>query len=551
VSFRRVAFALLPLAVIALAVEGGLRLAGYSGEPDRTVSWCREHALAEPPFFERQAVFDVPALVPRIEGQPQPFAPEKPTGTRRLFAFGGSAVHGYGFTRAGAWPDQLEGLLAGAWTQDVQVINAGVIAWSSQQVLALVKDVVANHDPDAILLYSGNNELLEWFDARRYLPPDELRAWTRSLTAARRLRAWRSYRFLSGLLSDVEVGHWGQTSFSDDEALPWPARGRLDETARAFARAGYRYHLRRIVEVASAAGVPVFASTVAVNWDDPPGEFDFGSIEPPEARDALALADAALGQGRAPDAHFAAAQRAWPEAITWHRKARMLRRHGHTDAALEAYREAVARDENPHRAPPWVEDVLRSTPGITVVEGAEAIAALSVDGVVDWGQVYDHCHPTPEAHGALAASFAEALLGLWPGEVVVPPDRTGHVLDGWLGHGVDVERGHYLRDPGGERSAWWASAATPVDPEAWLDRGVVAWHTFHADCERGRTPCLEDAFEAFERAAAAPETACRASAALGRAWFWLDRSAAGRWLDEAQRCAPDDPTTAWYRSRLD
>ena len=550
-SPKRLAFALIPLALAALLVEGGLRLAGFTGNPDRTVSWCREHARAEPPFFVEEELGGVVAHTPLLEAQPQPFAPEKPPGTRRLFAFGGSAVHGYGFTRPGAWPDLLEERLAGAWDEDVQVVNTGVIAWSSQQVLGLVKDVVAHHEPDALLIYSGNNELLEWFDARRYLPPDELERWVRALTWARRLRAFRSYRLLSGLLGDVGVGHWGQTEFTDDEELPWPTRGRLDARARAFAEAGYRYHLGRIVEVAEAAGVPVLVSTVAVNWDDAPGEFDFGAPRPREVQEALGEADAALSEGRDPSDAFERAHALWPEASTWHSRAQILRRHGLPEEALEAYREAVLRDENPHRAPPWVNDVIRELDGVVLIEGAEALAGASTDGIVDWEQIYDHCHPTPTAHGRLADAFADALTSeVWPGEPRSAPAPDADHPDAWLGQGVEETGGHYVRDPGSERAAWWA-ASVADGPEAWLQRGTLAWHTFHGDCERGRLPCLADAFDAWERAADAPETACRAAAALGRGWFWLDRPLARSWLDRALACDPGDLRSAWYRGRLD
>ena len=208
-------------------VELALRVAGYQGEVDRTVSWCREHALNEAPYFRIERVGETEAYVPLFEGQPRPFPVQKAPNSKRVFAFGGSAVHGYGFSRVGAWPDKLEEELALAWPNErVEVINAGAIAWSSQQILALVKDVLLHYEPDALIMVSGNNEMLEWFDARKYLPSSDLRRWVKRIERARWLRQFRLYQWFFDRFGGRE-GHWGQTEFSDDQALDWSDRARF------------------------------------------------------------------------------------------------------------------------------------------------------------------------------------------------------------------------------------------------------------------------------------------------------------------------------------
>ena len=91
------------------------------------------------------------------------------------------------------------------------MINAGAIAWSSQQILTLVKDVLENYEPDAIVVVSGNNELLEWFDARKYLPPDSLSRWVSSIKRARLLRKSRLYQWLNARIDD-DAGRWDRPS---------------------------------------------------------------------------------------------------------------------------------------------------------------------------------------------------------------------------------------------------------------------------------------------------------------------------------------------------
>ncbi len=563
---RKLGFSLLPLAALAVAGEAGLRLAGWQGEPDRVVSWCREHAIPERPYFPRSELADAHRYrTPRVEAQPRPWADGPPAaGVRRIFAFGGSAVHGYGFTRVGSWPDKLEERLAGAWGEgDVEVINAGVIAFSSQQVLMLAKEALAEHGADALVIYSGNNELLEWFDARRYLPEPALRRWVAGLTWGRRLRASRLYRLGVGLLGGVEVGYWGQTEFTDDEALPWAGRARLGDADRAFAAAAYRYNIGRVLELADAAGVPVVLSTVGVNYEDPPGEFEeLSGPEPPAAREALEEAEQRLvaGELEAAEAAFERGFAAWPEAIVHYRWAQLLRREGRPEAALVHYRAAVALDENTHRAPAYINAVIRELGGraAALVDGEAVLAGLSEDGITDWDVIYDYCHPRPSAHDALADAFAVALTQtVWPGGQPQRAPKPGrdHV-DGWYGPGVDPENGPDSPDPGTERRQWWTDAraqtdAEPESPDAWNARGVVAWHTFHADCARGELPCLEHARAAFAEAAALDPGYCPAWANLGRLEFAVGHPGAGAHLARAAACDPQDARSAWYLQRLE
>jgi len=530
------------------------------------VSWCREHALNEPPFFpERTLARGTAVHVPRVDGHPAPFAGEKPNTVRRIVALGGSAVHGFGFTRAGAWPDKLEGRLARAWDGvDVEVINAGVIAWGSQQVLMLVKDVLANHAPDALVIYSGNNELLEWFDARQYLPPEALAQWVSGIRLARRARALRTYQLVDRVLGTGRAGgrnpgHWGQTEFTDDEALPWASRARLGEADRRSALEAYRRHLLRILDLARDAGVPVVLSTVAVNETETPAEFPFGEPEPVAVVEhlerGLGLYDA--GDGPGAEAAFLEALEIWPEAITHYRWGMGLRERGAPEAR-EHLRNALALDENPHRATPRRNQVVRalSHRADALVDVAAILSVASTDGIVDTSQIYDYCHPTPSVHTEIARMFADALTReVWPGgSAAQPPQPGAEHVDGWLGEGVDPSRGHYIRDPGTELERAWraaqeATAHTPDSAAAWHHQGLVAWHGFHADCDRGKVPCLGDALTAFHTATTLDPQHCAAWANLGRVQFTVGLPGASASLSRAVACEPEDARSAWYLAR--
>lgn len=536
---RRVLFSLFVFALFGVLVEGGLRLAGYQGQPDRTVSWSPEHVPPSPPFFPTLEVEGHPYRAARTPSQPHPWSSEKPANTLRIVALGGSAVHGYGFTRVGSWPDKVEERLVvdGA---DVEVLNLGAIAWSSQQLVMLVKEALALQ-PDAFVVYSGNNELLEWVGARQYLPEPELRRWVRSTTWARRLRTLRSYRWMAEALSE-RPGVWGQTDFRQAEPIPMVERAPITDADRAFAEGQLRHNLRRIVEL--AGDIPVVVSTVPLNLAYQPADTQDPCVE--AQSEATGQADRLLQEGRRDEA-FALAEAAFsacPDPMqAWHWGS-ALRRHGEVELAREWLERAMLLDASPNRAAPYLSEVVGDLDGVLLVDGAAAIAAMSEDGLVDFGQIYDHCHPTPEAHTVLASAIGEVLAEHFDGRLVEPPVAAEGHVDAWLGPA------EFPLDPETERPGWYRVLEQErlKDAAAWNQQGVVAWHVLDGSCAEGRVPCLSDAVRAFRRALEDDPTLCVAHANLGRVFFAIDHPSAAEELEIAAACG--DERSAWYLERL-
>lgn len=598
---RRVVFSLVPLVVLVGAVELGLRWTGWEAHLDREVSWCREHAELELPLLPAAALDpgspgpgsaprdpggqdEIGYRAPAFSGHPRPFPVRKSSWERRVFVLGGSAAHGYGFSRNGSFSAGLEEILNRAhpaW--DTQVMNLGAIAWSSQQVLRLAKEVLERHEPDLLVLYTGNNELLEWWDWRKYLPAPAHRLFVAGLRWQRRLAGLRSFLWLRQGVLGLDPHRWGQTRFTDDEALPWSERARLTEADRAWALENWRYNVGRILEEASERSVPVVMSTVAVNWMDPPGSFPFRGPEvqePAENLQALDEADAALAAGRPEQAErrFHEAWARWPEAITHWRWGDLYRRHQFPERARPHLKAAVRLDENPHRVLPAINAAvsdLARTHRAVFVDGAAAVARQAPDGISGFEEVYDHCHPTLQSHAVLAEHLAAAILErIWPPEqAAAAPDPVSwrrernrawneRGEESWRVEqflGVDLEAGSadYLRDPVPALRRRWRQARDRAlregSGEAWNRAGVIAFHAFHADARRrpGEVPSLQAALDAFRAARAAEATHCLASANLGRLWFEVGQTArAQAALLQALRCDPGDETSAALLSRL-
>jgi hypothetical protein len=90
----------------------------------------------------------------------------KPAGTFRIFAVGESTTFGWKGvqTHREAWPSLLESKLRAAYpTRSIEVVNAGVPGWTSVQQRVNFMLRISKLEPDAILIYHGNNDLqLSW-----------------------------------------------------------------------------------------------------------------------------------------------------------------------------------------------------------------------------------------------------------------------------------------------------------------------------------------------------------------------------------------------------
>jgi len=83
----------------------------------------------------------------------------RPRGARRVIAYGGSITFCPQLSTEACWPHQLqERLRTGDGNAGHQVLNGGVVQWSLGHVFERARRDLAKFKPDAVILYSGNNE---------------------------------------------------------------------------------------------------------------------------------------------------------------------------------------------------------------------------------------------------------------------------------------------------------------------------------------------------------------------------------------------------------
>lgn len=91
------------------------------------------------------------------------FDPLNTHGKVRVFCVGGSATFG-GFSDDDTYPARLEVHLNRPGGLRAEVINAGFIAYVSNQFLSLIRNELVTYQPDAIIVYAGFNDLNPFFN---------------------------------------------------------------------------------------------------------------------------------------------------------------------------------------------------------------------------------------------------------------------------------------------------------------------------------------------------------------------------------------------------
>jgi hypothetical protein len=420
-----------------------------------------------------------------------PFAETRPDGAVRIGVLGGSAAHGYGMLEPGAFPHRLEQLLQLRLPdRQIEVINLGTVAWSTQQLLWASKQLWDNGPWDLLILYSGNNELLELSSWKSFMPPAEHRRYTRTLLWNQRLGGLRIYSILHRLVTDEKV-HALQPTWLDPQAHPPPRpeeivggdeergnlhpgqdpigaphipaqhldemtavpreqRARMGEPELRYGARTYTHNVRRIAALARDHGAPLLVMNPAPNdWQDP-AYFPWGGDDGAEFNKWLEDAAKAFEAGDAVRfselvAKARAARPTDPLALYHDAQGNVGR---NPERAGELFALARQYAEYPNRVVPQVSEAIRAMegrPGVAGVIDIEAVfRAASEDGIIGYDLIYDHCHPSLEANYIIAGEIARWLdsAGL--------PWMAGAVdvdVDAWVAAGREAMRSRQQPDP--------------------------------------------------------------------------------------------------------
>lgn len=423
-AFRIAALVMIP-ALLLSGLEAGLRLSGY-GYPVKTMLkrtingkalYCPNTRFTWRFFPKRMAREFDSSLVFDLEKEPRTF---------RIFVLGGSAAKGF--------PEPvhnvgrlLEAMLSDQYPEiDFEVHNAAIVAINSHVVREIADDV-ADYDPDLVIVYLGNNEVVGPFGPGTILTSKPL------ALPLIRANIWvmgtRTGQLIESLLTRLRSGgkpaaKWeGMAMFQDKQV-------RADAPALEAVYDNYEQNLRDICRAANRAGVPVILSSVASNLKDCP---PFASQHQPGLSSAqLARWEELYAQGvtaeeegayaDAVDAYKAAAAIDDSFADLHFRWAECCWAQEDYEEAGAHYQRALLQDTLRFRADDRINQIVRTVAdgreheGIYFVDSVAALSEQSPHGIPGRDMFYEHVHMTFEGNYALARTLLPKVQKVLPAQ---------------------------------------------------------------------------------------------------------------------------------------
>ncbi|MDA0350361.1 MAG: tetratricopeptide repeat protein [Verrucomicrobia bacterium] len=380
-GFKVITVLVVPI-LLLLSIEAGLRVVGFGYNTDVFVE---EKGIVRSNWPFTFKYFPWSMARPML---PVQFEAEKEEGALRIFVLGGSAAQGFPAEEFGIAP-QLKVMLEHAYpNRKIEVINAAVTAINSHVVLPVAKACL-EYDPDFLVVYVGNNEVVGPHGAGTVFS-----GFSKNLTLLRfsdSIKSMRLYQLLLGLSGNHRsvTGSWkgmefflGNTVYADDE--------RLQTVYKHFAS-----NLDDLIEAAEEENCPVLLSTVAVNlFDNPP----FASKKPNHAE-------------------------------TEYLSARSLLEVGKLEEARSAYVNARDWDGLRFRADSKLNSLIRERvrehgDKVTLIDSEQRLAKsnLSVGGIPGDALFYDHVHLSFAGNHTVATGLAEAVINELGSVENAPPE---------------------------------------------------------------------------------------------------------------------------------
>ncbi|MFK7849784.1 MAG: tetratricopeptide repeat protein [Akkermansiaceae bacterium] len=391
--------ALLIPTLFLLIFESGLRLFGYGYNSSFTKT-VEINGLKEkhPNRYFGHRFF--PTEIAR-EATWFSYPAKKDPGTIRIFVLGGSAAQGdpepaYGVCR-------LLGKMLERRFPEVkfEVINAAMTAINSHVVREIADDIV-EHDPDLLIVYMGNNEVVGPYGASNPMVPlvDNLAVIRSSIF----VKSLRIGQLIESIIQTTTAGPsepslWrGMEMFLDN-----PIRASEPELQTVYGH--FQNNLDAILRRAASKNVPVLLSTVAVNLSDcsPFGSSHGKDLTSDELAKWNELYNSGISRRDAEDkkkalmAFSEAAQIDDSHALLHFQIARTELELGQVEQAKQHFGKARNLDTLRFRADTTINRIIRETGKfhsrhVTIVDSEQLLSEVSQSGILGSDFFLEHVH---------------------------------------------------------------------------------------------------------------------------------------------------------------
>ncbi|HYN74370.1 MAG TPA: tetratricopeptide repeat protein [Candidatus Methanoperedens sp.] len=347
----------------------------------------------------------------------QRFDRRKARGKTRIFILGSSAAMGWPGNAESAFSGILRRALDSAYPGKFEIVNAAGLSYASHRVLDVLHDVL-DHEPDFVLIYSGNNEYVE----RNVLPPP---ARSRAARAANRIlrdkNIYRSVRLLLHRFAPSLFIRPDGPDLTDLRASPVRRKEpvRNPDVDRDVLE-NYRKNVAEMAKVLRGRAVRGAICTVPVNLSGWVPTDVFPVFEDAQSRarwnELMRAAFAAYYGNR--DAEAERLFRSVAAVSPGYATARFfrgdsLRRLGRYPEAREEYAAACEYDGRPIRElPSFNRSLLAESESLRfpVIDLAEGFAKHRGNDIEGKELFIDYCHPNETGHKVIAGIVLREIV---------------------------------------------------------------------------------------------------------------------------------------------
>ncbi len=424
-------FVLILLGVgLIFGVEGLLRLFGVGGAnklfltesaPNGVDFFVTNDKLNERLFFP---VTGEESDFPRPQVPYARFAVEKETSTFRVFVVGASSSVGFPFSPNVSFAGFLREMLADAMPGgNVELINTSMTAISSYQVGRWVREIISRYDPDAVIVYTGHNEVYGVLGAGSSMSVGTNRLVTRLFL---NLQNTAIYSLVARGLERFSEPEPGGKKGQPLESLTKNREVRPDSELYRSVQRNFKANLTQMARAAIKRDVPIFFCTPISNRAGcapmvPIYRADISDDDKRAFDRALQYGDTRRRAGE-----FRRAEEEYAKALeideghggVYYRSGLLHLDQGQVEQARESFADALLRDGLQLRASDKLAAIVREVSDelgdrgvVHLVDCVEKLDHESEVGVVGTDLVFEHVHPNGKGHYLIALEIFREMAG--------------------------------------------------------------------------------------------------------------------------------------------
>lgn len=317
-------------------------------------------------------------------GRGDVFLTNKPENGFRVFVLGASTTEGFPYGYNGMFSLVIRDILQDVLPdRHVEVVNLGITATNTYTVYDQTEEIL-KHEPDAILIYSGQNEYYGALGVASSEIIGRNPAWVRAYMKLYHYRTFMMLRdalgwvlnSLTGINKHEESGTLMQRMVRQN-SIP------LDSDLYESGKRQFSSNLDVILQTYRDHGIPVFLSSLVSNLKDHP---PFYSVE----------------------------MENHPPADEVFEKAKSEYRAGDYVSSYQSFVYAKDLDALRFRAPSSFNEIIREKAGqngVWYVPMKEIMRSHAENGIIGSDLMLEHLHPNSDGYFLMGQTFFDALAG--------------------------------------------------------------------------------------------------------------------------------------------